>query len=105
MFSMKPFHALGLVVVLSSAISGCATIGACSSKNCSDDAQISTDVQTLIDNHPDLGPPNSIRAESVNHVVYLTGQASTDLEKFIAQSVASHAPRVVSVVNTIDVSR
>jgi hypothetical protein len=48
--------------MLAGADSAFATIGKCESDGCRDDAKITTNVQELLDSHPGLGPPGSIRA-------------------------------------------
>jgi osmotically-inducible protein OsmY len=70
---------------------------------CSGDAKITTDVQALIDQHPDLGPPNLINVKTLDHVVYLNGLVSTGLQREIAESVARETMGVVKVENLIAV--
>jgi len=42
--------------------------------------------------------------QTLDKVVYLSGQVNTDLERQIAESAAHEAPDVARVVNTIAVS-
>jgi osmotically-inducible protein OsmY len=93
--------ALAVALMLSVVHSASATIRKCDSNDCSDDAKIAIDVQQLLDRHAELGPPNSIQVQSRGHVVYLHGIVDTGLEKWIAESVASEAPNVDHVVNSI----
>jgi hypothetical protein len=96
----RPLHALAFALVLSGALSGCATFGKCDSDNCRDDAKITSEVQTLLDRHPELGDPPSIRVQTKDRVVYLNGQLD-DIAQADAASLASQVPGVDSVVNSI----
>ena len=101
MSSPKLLTALVFALILSGAHSTSAAVGKCESDSCRDDAKITTNVQELLDSHPEFGPPNSIGVQSFDHVVYLRGMVDTGLEKRIAASVASQAPNVARVVNLI----
>jgi osmotically-inducible protein OsmY len=85
-------------------LSGCATEGKCGSEGCSGDAKITAKVQSLINQHRELGPPNAIYVQTLDHVVYLTGTVSAGEMSRTAESVALTAPAVTRVVNTISVS-
>jgi osmotically-inducible protein OsmY len=102
MNSPKLFPVLAFALVLSGTHSASATVGKCESDSCRDDAKITTNVQELLDSHPGIGAPRSIRARSVNGVVYLRGMVDTGLEKWTAETVASQAPNVARVVNSIE---
>jgi osmotically-inducible protein OsmY len=43
--------------------------------------------------------------QTINHVVYLSGEVNAGLEKHIAEAVAQQVPGVIKVVNSIAVSR
>ena len=101
MNNRKLVTALTVALMLSVAHSASATLRKCDSSDCSDDAKIAINVQQLLDRHAELGPPNSIQVQSRSHVVYLRGIVDTGLEKWIAESVASEAPNVDRVVNSI----
>jgi osmotically-inducible protein OsmY len=88
---------LGLVVA--GVLSGCATFEKCGFKGCPGDAQITADVKTLFNRHPDLG--TSIEVQTLDHVVYLYGLVDSPLESAIAKSVALEAPGVTRVVSSI----
>jgi osmotically-inducible protein OsmY len=90
-----------VALMLSVAHSASATIRKCDFNDCSDDAKIAMNVQQLLDRRAELGPPNSIQVQARGHVVYLHGIVDTGLEKWIAESVASQAPNVDRVVNSI----
>jgi osmotically-inducible protein OsmY len=95
-YNRKSFYALTIAFGIASTLNAHATL------RTSDDSKLQADVQTSLNNRPDLGALNSIRAQSVNHVVYLTGLVDTSQEKWIAESIASQTPGVVGVVNSIE---
>jgi osmotically-inducible protein OsmY len=101
----KTLYALPLVLILSCALPACATSGKCESGGCTSDAKITTNVQTLFDQHAELGPPNLIRVRTRNGVVYLSGVVSAGKFSDIAESVAHEAPGVTRIVNSISISR
>jgi osmotically-inducible protein OsmY len=98
-------HAFALVAALAGALQGCATYKDCGFAGCTGDAKITANVQTLFNQHPDLGPPNSIQVQTLDHVVYLHGFVGAGLESSTAESVAHQAAGVTKVVNLIAVSR
>ena len=105
MITHKPvFHAFAFVAILASGLHGCASLKNCGSSGCTGDAKITANVQTLLGQHPDLGPPNSIDVQTIAHVVYLNGFVSDGLESSTAESIAHQAPGVTRVVNSIAVS-
>ena len=101
MNNTKLVRALVAALILSVAHSAAATVRKCAFDSCRDDAKIAMNVQQLLDSHSELGPPNSIHVQSFDHVVYLQGIVDTGLEKWIAESVASEAPDIARVVNSI----
>jgi len=102
MIYLKP---VGLFLVLAGVLSGCATYDKCGFEGCPGDAKTTANVQALFDQHPDLGPPNSIDVQTLNNVVYLHGFVSAGLESRTAESIAREAPGVQQVVNEIAVTR
>jgi osmotically-inducible protein OsmY len=90
--------------ILIGALTGCATYEKCGFGGCAGDAQVTQNVQSLFDRHPELGPPNSIQVQTLNHVVYLDGMVGEGLQSSLAESVALGAPGVTRVVNSIAVS-
>src|SRR6266404_1318845 len=76
----------------------------CESSGCSGDAKITTNVQALLDRHPDLGAPHSITVQTRAGVVYLYGEVSTGLERETAESLTEETPGVARVVDSIFVS-
>jgi osmotically-inducible protein OsmY len=101
---LKPFHVLALVAIQAAALCGCATYHTyrkCGFDGCPGDASIAAEVRALLDQHRALGPPNQVYVQSLDRVVYLTGQVATDLQRSIADSTAREAPGVREVVDTI----
>jgi osmotically-inducible protein OsmY len=83
---------------------GCTALSAyekCGFQGCEDDRRIATEVRALFDQHPVLMPPNLISVRAIDRVVYLGGIVDTDMERQIAESVASQANDVARVVNSI----
>ena len=105
MIQHKPLYALASMLILSGVLPGCATFRKCGVDGCPGDARITADTQTLLNQHPDLGPPNSIKVETLDHVVYLSGEVSASLMSERAESIAREEPDVERVVNDIAVSR
>src|SRR5450631_2486107 len=91
-------------LILTSALAGCATYEKCGIDGCSGDAKITANVQANISQHPELGGPNSINVETLNHVVYLDGLVSAGMDSRTAESVALQVPGVSRVVNSIAVA-
>ena len=100
MNNRRPLQVLAFALILSGALSGCATFGKCDSDNCRDDAKITSEVQSLLDSHPELGDPASILVQTRDKVVYLNGQLD-DVAQVDAASLAAQVPGVDSVVNSI----
>jgi osmotically-inducible protein OsmY len=48
-----------------------------------------------------LEPPNQVYVQTLDGVVYLTGQVATDLQRDTAESAAHEATGVGRVINTI----
>jgi osmotically-inducible protein OsmY len=88
-------------VVLLTGLSGCATYEKCGIEGCAGDRKITASVRAAFDEHPVLGPPNSINVETLNHVVYLTGHVSAGEMRSTAESVARQVPGVTRVEDTI----
>jgi BON domain len=104
MTKLKSHYALPVLLLLAGVLSGCATFGKCEPGECSNDAMITTNVQTLLDQRPELGPPHSIAVQTRGGVVYLDGEVAAGLERETAESLASQAPGVARVVDSIYVS-
>ena len=104
MQALKLLHMLTVAAVLTGALSACAEYRKCGFTGCAGDAKIAADVRTLIHQYPALEAPNSVRVQSMDHVVYLYGQVDTELERSMAESVARAVPEVRRVVDSISLS-
>ncbi len=101
----KQFHALATTLILSGLLPGCAVERKCEAGGCADDAKITASVQALINQHPDVGPPDTVHVQTLDHVVYLSGEVSQGLMKQTAEDAARQSPGVTRVVNDISVTR
>jgi hypothetical protein len=104
MSKLKTLYALPVMLILAGTLPGCATSGKCESGGCSGDAKITTNVQTQLDKHTELGAPHSINVQTLDHVVYLSGEVSASEFSDIAESVAHGTRGVAKVVNSIAVT-
>jgi osmotically-inducible protein OsmY len=73
----------------------------CGWHGCPGDEAISTQVRTLLEQHPALGPPNHVYVQTADGVVFLSGRVATDLQRETAESVAREASGVREVINSI----
>jgi osmotically-inducible protein OsmY len=94
-----------LAIVLAMASAAAVANGTCDDGRCSGDAKIRSTIQTSLDQHPELGPPNSIKVQTRAGVVYLYGQVGEGLQRDAAESIAQRTPGVTRVVDSIYVSR
>jgi len=97
-------HALAFALILTGALSGCATYNKCGIDGCRGDAKITANVEAQFDQYPELGGPNSIHVQTLDHVVYLSGLVSAGIESRTAESVAREVPDVSRVVNSVAVA-
>jgi osmotically-inducible protein OsmY len=102
--NLKPFYVLAAILILPGLLPGCAVERKCGVEGCPGDATITANVQALIDQHRDVGPPNSVHVQTLDHVVYLSGEVSQGLMKQTAEDVARQTPGVTRVVNNIAVT-
>jgi len=102
---LRKLCGLSSAVILAGALAGCATYEKCGLADCASDAKVTSNVQTVFNQHPDLGPPGAVGIQTIDHVVYLDGFVATGLERDTAGSLAQAAPGVMRVVNSIAVSR
>lgn len=102
---LRKFYGLSSAVILAGALAGCATYQKCGLEGCAGDAKVTSNVQTLFNQHPELGPPGSVGIQTIDHVVYLNGFVASGMERGTAVALAQSAPGVAQVVNTIAVSR
>jgi osmotically-inducible protein OsmY len=95
---------LACLIILTGTLTGCAAYSAyrkCGSGGCPGDVKITAEVRALLNQHPSLGPPNQVYVQTLDRVVYLTGQVATDLQRDSAEAVALDATGVSRVINTI----
>jgi osmotically-inducible protein OsmY len=100
----KPIYNLVLASILAGALAGCATYRSTGTQNAVPDAQITADVQTRLDLMAALGPPGSIRVQTLDNVVYLNGIVEGGLAKRNAEATVRQVPGVQKVVDDIDVA-
>jgi hypothetical protein len=93
--------ALALAVPLLGAVGGCAVYGKCGSLECPEETAIRTEVEQLFAKYPELRPPNLLYVRVHDHRVTLSGQANTEYERRLAESVAREAKGVTEVVNLV----
>jgi len=103
MSRLKPIYTLALASAMAGVLAGCADFRQCGSQGCTPDAKITADIETRLNQMPELGPPGSIRVQTVNHLVYLNGQVDGGLEKRTAEAVVRQVPGVEQVADDIDV--
>jgi osmotically-inducible protein OsmY len=102
---LRKFYGLASAFVLAGALAGCATYGKCGIEGCAGDAKLTANVQSLFDQHPELGPPGTIDVQTIDHVVYLNGYVASGFERGTAVSLAQGSPGVTRVVSSIAVTR
>jgi osmotically-inducible protein OsmY len=94
------------MLIMTGALSGCAvydTYEKCGFHGCAGDAKITADVRSQF-NQSSFLEPNAIRAQTLNHVVFLGGVVASGLEIDTAESIARNVPGVAGIVNSIVVS-
>jgi osmotically-inducible protein OsmY len=96
--------AFAIALLLSGALSACAAYEKCGFGGCPGDAELAASVRAAFEQHAELEPPNLLKIQSVDHVVYLYGLVDTDFQRQMAESVAHQAPGVNKVINSIGVS-
>lgn len=95
---------LPLVVLLSVAVSGCAAYEEarkCGYSGCPTDAHITAEVKAQFNQRTELKPPNLLYVQTLNGIVYLSGQVATPLQRETAVEVARQVPYVSHVVDNI----
>jgi len=101
--STKRHRALVAALVLAAASPGCAAFP--QSSDAAVDQKITADVEARFRQHPELEAPDLIDVRTINRVVYLNGTVSVGLQREYAESVASRAPGVKKVVDSISVTK
>lgn len=95
---------LVFIAILVAVLSGCASYRKCGFSGCPGDAQITADIEALIRQHPAIEPPNSVRVQTVDRVVYLYGQVDTEQQREIAENLSHQVAGVRRVVDSINFS-
>jgi osmotically-inducible protein OsmY len=103
--SQSKLTAPATIVLILIGLSGCATNETCGTEGCASDSKITADVHAAFDQHPELGQPNLINVQTVNHVVYLTGHVSEGVMRSTAESVARQIKGVTRVEDTVYVTK
>jgi NAD(P)-dependent dehydrogenase (short-subunit alcohol dehydrogenase family) len=103
MSKFKPLYALSMILLSSGVLAGCAAERKCGWGGCPGDAQITANVQTQLNRHPDLEGVSSINVQTVDHVVYLSGDVSSGLMRETAEAVAQKTSGVTHVEDSIAV--
>jgi BON domain len=101
---LRKLYGLSPALILAGALAGCATYEKCGLDGCAGDAKVTSNVRTLLDQHPELGPAGAVEIQTLDHVVYLNGFVATGLERDYAESLAQTAPGVTRVVSSIAVT-
>jgi osmotically-inducible protein OsmY len=101
MNSYSPLMVMALSAVIPGALLGCATARPCASNACVSDANISSQVEAAMAQHPELEAPNSVRVQTADGIVYLHGHVSTGLQREEADAVARQVPEVRQVVDSL----
>jgi osmotically-inducible protein OsmY len=101
---LRIFIGLASALILTCAAAGCATYEKCGLDGCPGDANVTANVQARLKQHPDLGEPDSITVQTLDHVVYLNGMVGAGLQSREAESVARGTPGVRRVENSIAVT-
>jgi len=83
-------------------LAGCAAERKCGLRGCSGDAEITAKVESLFNEHPEMG--TEINVQTLDHVVYLSGYVAAGQIRTTAAEVARTAPGVSKVVDEIAVT-
>ena len=94
--------ALCIALGLTGVLSGCATYLKCGYAGCPGDAEITSKLEALIQQHPALEAPSTVRVHTVDHIVYLYGQVNTEVERSEAEALAHQVSGVRKVVDSIN---
>ncbi|HEY6453070.1 MAG TPA: BON domain-containing protein [Steroidobacteraceae bacterium] len=90
-----------MALLLLVGLPACASYQRCGPGGCTGDSKLAADVRTRLEGYPALQAPNAIWVQSMNHVVYLSGEVGTDYQRLVAESVAHSVPGVKRVVDSI----
>jgi osmotically-inducible protein OsmY len=96
----NPIYTLAFGAIFAGVLGGCANLQQRGSQ-ASADAKITTDVEASLNQMAALGPPGSIKVQTMDHVVYLNGLVDGGLEKRTAESAALQVAGVQQIVDDI----
>jgi osmotically-inducible protein OsmY len=100
----KPIYTLAFASIVAGVLAGCADLRTSGTQNAVPDAQITADAQARLDEMAALGPPGSVRVQTLANVVYLNGIVDGGLAKRNAEAAVHDVPGVLKVVDDIDVA-
>jgi len=103
MANLKPLCEMIFMLALIGTLPGCAEYRKCGVEGCPSDEKITQSVTARLDQDTSLGPPGSIRVQTLHRIVYLNGEVEVGLERATAASEAKQVPGVTRVVNNIAV--
>jgi osmotically-inducible protein OsmY len=103
MQKQKVAWALATALIVPNLFAGCAVEKKCGFEGCPGDAQITAKVESLFNQHPEIGTEVSV--QTLNRVVYLSGLVSEGDMRATAGDLAVATPGVTRVVNTIAVAK
>jgi osmotically-inducible protein OsmY len=103
MTCFRGFSAVVSAAIVAAGLCGCAAYRKCGFTGCPGDAGITSAVSTAFSRYPELETPNLLYVQTLDHVVYLTGQVNTDTERDLAKAVAQRVAGVTRVVNSINI--
>jgi len=96
--------ALAISVALLGAVGGCAVYGECGRQECPEETALRVAVEQRFSGYPQLRPPNQLYVQVRGHVVSLSGQVNSEVERRLAESVAREVPGITKVSNLIALS-
>jgi osmotically-inducible protein OsmY len=103
MKSVKPIYTLAFAAILAGVAGGCAGLPSRNNQSAIPDAKITADSEARLNQMADLGPPGSIRVQTIGGIVYLNGLVDGGLAKRDAEAAVRQVAGVQKIVNDIDV--
>jgi hypothetical protein len=100
----RTFSRFAISVSLAILLGGCAVYEKCGFSGCPGDSETASAVRAALGEYPALGGASTVRVQSLNHVVYLTGLVDTDVERLTAVFAAQQVSGVARVEDSISVS-
>jgi osmotically-inducible protein OsmY len=91
-----------IIVVFAGTLPGCAVFDKCTPENCATDKQITHDVNELLSQHRELGPPGTVHVQTINGIVYLSGTVNSDFEIRSTESMVRQVGNVKDVENNLN---